>query len=205
MYIYTLPGVRAGATSVHSGASEYHAACPRYEEVLAEAERREKIDSNERAAEAAVKKAAEDAKEKLKADFIAAWFADPTHADEITRQQFTDGLLGRGTAISLIARSVLDPLGAKYEPDFCNDSSCPCGRKDVDCLPRDTYPSWLALKAKLPAGTVTEFESVRECLRDEDGYAEDGDGAGPKQSAVNLKVPFGPFVFERLVRLNPGG
>ena len=42
------------------------------------------------------------------------------------------------------------------------------------------------------------FYRVRECRRSDDGhYDEDGDPVGPPYYTVDLKIPHGPFTFER--------
>jgi len=145
------------------------------------------------------REAADAAKERAKTDYIDAWVRE--HGDELTRQQHADGLLPRKEALALIADAAMADLPGEYDPgEFCQDRDCPCGRKDIDTLPRKAYEAWLPIKAKLPQGAEVEFERVRECLKDGDGYVdEDTETAGPPVYAALLKVPVGPFVFERLV------
>ncbi|HET9322040.1 MAG TPA: hypothetical protein VFO27_19755, partial [Bryobacteraceae bacterium] len=141
------------------------------------------------------------AKEKAKTAFIAEWIAG--HADPETRQQFDDGLLCRKAAIALIADAALADLPAAA-PGYkiCDSTSCKCGSKDLDCLPRSVYPVWKALKAKLPEGYTVEFSRVRECLKDEDDYLPPGeDTAAAPVYLAKVTIPYGPFHFEREVKL----
>jgi hypothetical protein len=162
-----------------------------HEEFTAEIRRRSEAD-------ALAKKAAEEQKELAKQAFINEWIENNT--DEETHQQHADGLLARKDALELIANSTLDPIAPKYVPRVCEDRDCACGRKDIDTLPRAIYPALKTLKAKLPPNSIIEMERVRECLRDADGFAEDKEATAPRYAAT-IKVPVGPFVFERLVRL----
>jgi hypothetical protein len=148
------------------------------------------------------KDADEASKERAKNEYIAIWFADPSHADPDTRQQFAEGLLSRSVALDLIAADAFAPYGLEeYAPFICRDRECACGRKNIETLPREIYPAFRALRSKLPEGTTLETKRVRECLRDENGYADEEDASEPVY-AVNVKLPAEPFTFERLVRFD---
>lgn len=186
-------------TRVQRTDTQYHLGCPLWGEVLAEVERRTEIDAAAAAAAAEIKKAADSAREVAKSEYVADWIIH--HTDDLTRRQQADGLLSRSGALAIIAASVFDPIAEKYNPAICDDSSCPCGRNDIDSLPTSVYPRWLQIKSKLPGGSTVEFERVRECLRDAAGFVEEGDGAAVASYAAVLKVPVGPFTLERRVRI----
>ena len=158
-------------------------------------------------ADTASKKLADAAREQAKTDYIAAWIAE--HADESTRAQFGDGLLCRSVALSMIADAAFAAAGvpeaAEYDDDFCRNNDCPCGSKDLDCLPRSVYPAWQKIKAGLPEGCTVSFSRVRECLCSalERGEIspDEAETAGPAIYLAEIRMPHGPFVFERTVRL----
>jgi hypothetical protein len=148
-------------------------------------------------------KADAELKEAEKTAYITKWVTE--HCDADTVQQLSDGLLCRKAALKLMADSVLDPIGPEITYRICQDQKCPCGSTNLDCLPRSVYPAWKTMRDRIPAGFTANFQSFRECLRDEDEDCDGGDDsdetAGPKVYAVNLKVPVGPFILERLVAI----
>jgi len=158
------------------------------------------------AAEEAVRRrdadeAAAAAKEQTKTDYIAAWIAE--HADDATREQFTDGLLCRSVALSMIADAAFSAAGvpeaAEWDDNYCDNRDCPCGSKDLTCLPRRVYPAWKTMKATLPEGYTVEFSRVRECQRED--WDGEGESAGSSIYLAKITIPHGPFQFERTVRL----
>lgn len=167
-----------------------------HKEFIAEAARRNDADI-------AAKRLEEEAKEKAKTDLIECWIIQYGKPD--IRQQWQDGILCRKTAVSLIAESVLAPIGKALEdPTTCTNRECPCRYLEhTDCIPRRNYPAWKLIKANLPAASTFEFSTYRECLRDEDGYfsGDREESAGPVRYAVTVKVPHGPFTFERTMAL----
>lgn len=151
------------------------------------------------------KKEADAAKEISKTQFIGEWIAANAPAD--IQEQYRDGLLARKDALQMIAASTFTEAGVpdefRYNDEFCEKSSCPCGEHDIDALPRAQYQSWKELKAKLPTAATFDFHYVREHLADDgDGYdGQSKDTAGPKQYFVSLHLPVGPFTFDRNVHL----
>lgn len=158
-------------------------------------------------ADTATKKAEELAKEQAKHEYIARWISE--HGDADISEQFTEGLLARSAALSLIADDFFRTLGipdavSPQELRHCQNGECPCCDMTVESLPRRIYPSWRDLKGMLPKGSRAQFSKVRECLRcdDEEGDWQDGgDSAGPIYYTADLTVPCGPFQFERRVKL----
>lgn len=194
----------AGAgVEVCQATNEYHLACPLYAEVEAEAIRRDRIDAASEAVTRAAKKAADEVREAAKRAYIDSWIGE--HADAQTRAQHEDGLLCRAAALRFIADSVLDPVGPAFSyGKTCPSRECPCSRDtDIDCIPRSLYAGWKAIQAKLPENSIFGFVKGRRCLMKPDAgmFAGDGDSAGPLEYAVEIQVPVGPFVFERLVAL----
>ena len=183
----------------------------------------------DRAAQAAERKRVEDekaateaAKEQAKTDFIAQWIAalnpaknlmvasagaehpDGLWADmALLKQQFADGLLCRKTVIGLIADAAFAAAGvpeaAEWDDDYCDSNTCPCGSKMLDCLPTAQYKTWKLIAPKLPDGYTVELSRVRECRRQaSEGEVETADA--PRYLA-EIKLPYGPFVFERTIEL----
>lgn len=171
--------------------------------------------SKREAESAALKKNEELAREKAKEQFISDWIAE--HADGAIRQQYSDNLLCRAVAIDLIADSFFDACNVPAESDCsgetCDSRDCPCTNKLITCLPIEIYPAWKAIKSTLPDGYSVEFRKVRECLGQDPDVSlaislelveqEHGEEetAGPTMYLATLKLPCGPFVFERTVRL----
>ena len=152
-------------------------------------------------AEQDAKQAAADAKNAEKEAYIASWIAE--HADEDTKQQFSEGLLCRNAAVKLIADSVLDPIGGEAVYSICEASDHPCGTEAIACLPRSVYPAWKVLKADMPEGAEYEFKKVRPCMSDLiDEDNPDEDGLGNPFFVVKVTVPHGPFTFKREIRLS---
>jgi hypothetical protein len=168
--------------------------CPA-SELQTEIERRNNADH-------AAKLAADKAKEQAKLDYIAQWIASLDAEWDDLKQQFTDGLLCRQTALSLISDMAFAVAGVPIKTvyDICDSGDCPCGEKELDCLPTTAYPAWKAIKVGLPDGYSVSFLRVRECLKDEDWEGE-GESAGRPMYLAKIKLPHGPFVFERTVRL----
>ena len=172
----------------------------KHEGLCAEAQRRNDAD-----ARAAKERATQI--EQAKQDYIAAWIAQ--YGDEILRAQFADGLACRKSIISAIANGAFLAVGVPAEaPDsvVCRNSDCPCTDTTVDCLPTPIYERWRELHAKLPEGTTVEFSRVRDCLRDSEdgswhGMEDEADSASPSYYVAALKMPHGPFTFERRVKL----
>jgi hypothetical protein len=149
-------------------------------------------------ADADAKKRREEELERAKTDYIAAWVSK--HAEPDVQEQFRDGLLARKDALAMIASAAFEAAGVPAgEPGVsrCDDSNCPCGYKELDALPRAIYSAWKALRATLPDGYSVQFYRVRECLKDDGYYDGDGESAGPPHYTVDLKIPCGPFTFER--------
>lgn len=151
------------------------------------------------------KKLDEAAKEQAKMQFLNEWVADSEEyfTDSATlKQQWADGLLCRAELLKIIADQTFADLALEeHDPNICKNRNCECSITDIKCLPLRSYPAWRAVKERLPEGTVAEFEQVRECLRDEDGYCEDGQDASEPYITALIKLPVGPFVFERRIKL----
>lgn len=140
-----------------------------------------------------VKEQAEAKREAAKVAFIDKWVAN--QADEELKQQHAAGMLCRKEAVSLIAASVLDPLGESVPR--CNEEEHECTEsvKYVDCIPRRLWPAWKkisqALKGVSEDATV-QFVRFTPCAVD---YAP------VDFFAVEVHVPLGPFRFKRLIAL----
>jgi hypothetical protein len=153
--------------------------------------------------EKAEKEKAEKEREKAKEAYIAAWI--PAHADWTVREQFAEGLLSRQAALDVIAEDAFKnlPAEASYNGDFCDETDCPCGTKDLRSIPTSRYPVWREVKGKLPEGYKVGFFRVRECLHEEQSY----DGCVDEQRARKARyfalvtIPYGPFQFERRIEL----
>lgn len=145
--------------------------------------------------------AAEQAKDADKKAFLESWLAE--HGTEADRRQYADGLLCRRELLTLVADKSFSDAGVPEEhatSEVCQHSDCPCTDHWTECLPREVYPVWQALKARLPQGTTWRFSEVRECLRSTP-YREDEETAGPAYYTVDLTMPAGPYKFERKVSL----
>jgi hypothetical protein len=175
--------------------ADWHAS--EHKAFTAEVERRNEADIE-------AKKAADEAKERAKQQCIAEFIA--AHGDAIG-EQFADGLLSRQEALTMLAESVFDELGipeaAKWDNNYCEDSDCACGEKDLNALPQSVYPAWKAIKDKLSGveGWKVAFRCIRE--HHEGEYNDDGEtrSAGPAFYIASVIVPHGPFQFERAVKL----
>lgn len=130
-----------------------------------------------------------------------SWVAGETGAE--IREQYAEGLLSRKELVALIAADALGKLpdAAAYDDDFCNATSCPCGSGEVETLPRQLYGAWRAIKADLPAGYTVEFTRVRECWQGTERANYSDETAGPVMYFARITVPYGPFRFERTVRI----
>lgn len=169
----------------------------RFSELWEEMERRDALDLAKEKAEKAVKEAAESAKEQAKLDFIQQWMQNSLSAPPELRAQYNDKLLSREDAIKAIAESTFGPYDLdKWTPNICDDGDCPCCRQDLDTLPPFLYPKYRELRDKLPKDAVLELEAVEECATDD--YSR---RALPAEYGVTVKLPAGPFVFKRLVKL----
>lgn len=161
-------------------------------EFLAEANRRRDQDERD-------KKEAADAKEEAKLDYIESFME--TSAPPEMLAQHKDGLLSREDALTAIADQEFSKLGLEeWKPVICRDSNCACGRKDVTHLPQAAYVKFREIKRKLPADRKVEleFERVRECGRNGADY--DSEPLAPVYG-VTVKLPVGPFLFERFVKI----
>ena len=162
--------------------------------------------------------------ETAKQQYIDAWIAAlvvppvwevQSEPIRLVKQQHADGLLCRKAALELIADFVFTAAGvpeaAKVDTDFCDSSSCPCGSRDLDCLPRAQYPAWCTIRDSIATYLEAEgrpiddftvsFSRVRECARKlEECY--DGEPAGPPIYLAEIGIQTGPFKFERTVRLD---
>jgi hypothetical protein len=167
---------------------------PRYDELSAEAQRRN-------AADEASAKAAAAAKEALKTAAIDAFVA--ASGDGLLIQQHAEKLLCRKTVIARMADAALDACGLPAEyPDstVCDDSDCPCGDRVVDCIPPAIYAAWKSFT--LPEGSTVEFRRVRDCRSAADEEWEDNDDRATAEYYVAVvTIPSGPFQFTRRVRL----
>ena len=201
----------SGLTAIHIAEQAITDTCNRlaakYVERRKESAASEQQLSEQRAkanAEQAARHAADAAKERAKSDFITAWVAE--HADEDTRQQFGEGLLCRSVALTLIADAAFAFAGihdaAKWNDEYCRNRECPCGQKELDCLPSAAYHAWRNIKSGLPEGYTVEFMVAREHINEYD-FDPDSDEptAGPRIYLAKLKIPHGPFTFERTVKL----
>jgi len=143
--------------------------------------------------------------------YIAEWIEHQPEA--MLRQQCADGLLSDGDAEDLIAAEALQSLGPSYEYRLCYISSRDrvFGRAHHDCyewethhLPPDVYPAWHALKTRLPEGAEWKFCEVFPCLLNgREKPADARDGVGKRVYVAKVKVPVGPFRFERNILLSP--
>lgn len=190
------PEARCGWGEVHTLVADLRSPADwwpaAHREFVAEIRRRNEAD-------AAAKKQREEALERAKTEYIAEWISK--YAETDVQEQFRDGLLARKDALAMIAAAAFDAAGVPAgEPTVpqCGIQGCPCGYREVESLPRSIYPVWKALRAGLPEGYSVTFYRVRECQRSDDGYYdEDSDPVGPPYYTVDLKIPHGPFVFER--------
>ena len=199
-----LAALRAKTAAVYAKSAELKEADARNQITrAADAKRREEEDEKRRVEyreRKAMEDAADNAREDAKVTFLNAWVAS---ADDSTlRQQWSAGLLCRSELLAIIAEKTFADLGL-VEHDFtaCKNRDCPCGLKDIQCIPRADYPEWLKIKERLPEGTKVACERVRECLRDADGGIDDGEEAGAPYTTALLKVAVGPFTFERRIKV----
>jgi hypothetical protein len=190
-------------TKISHGKSGYEISLqhsPRREEVIAEIKRRNELD---RKAEEALKAAAEaerDAIEATKQKFIAAWVAE--HGDDVLKAQFADGLLARKTIVSKIAERAFNEASVPKEaiaPIVCDNRECVCQDESVETLPTKVYASWRELSGKFPADVTATFRKVRYCHRND----EDIETQSKAYYHAMLKLPYGPFLFERRIELIP--
>lgn len=149
----------------------------------------------------AIDEAAKAANEAAKTAYLRTWVFD--HGDESLRAQFSDGLLCRKAALALIAAATFADAGVPEEyadSVVCRNRECPCEDNPIDCLPTEVYARWSAIRKMMPEGSTAEFRRVRDCLRNEDWDGE-GDSATDAYYVACIKMPHGPFQFERRVRL----
>lgn len=202
-----LAAIRTRLAQVEIKCMELRSAYARRQVELAEREERQRqqriVDAERREAEQASLAAIEQAKQ----DYIAAWVAE--RGGDILRAQFADGLACRKTIISMIADAAFSDFGVPdAAPDsvVCRDSDCPCSDKEVDCLPPAAYEHWREMRSKLPEGSTAEFRKIRDCLREDGSWPGDEDGVDSASAPyyvaeIKIKMPHGPFTFERRVRL----
>lgn len=174
-----------------------HAAAVRRQEVAAEEEKARR----QREKEERERIAAEDArKEQEKLDYITAWIEE--HGDTDLRLQHQNGMLCRKTALKLIADAAFieNELADAYRYPTCDDRGCPCGREELDCVPPEVYQGWPAILAALPEGTTARFIRVTECPG-EDWDDGENDENLVKHYAAEIRMPVGPFVFDRTIQL----
>jgi hypothetical protein len=173
---------------------------------VSEIKRRRALEEEARKAAARAKEDAEAAKAKFKTEYIDNWIAQVGSAE--IKKQHEDGLLARADALRLIADREFEFLAIPpaHKVHLCQDEECPCGNEGVDGLPPAVYTGWAAqLLDLIPdgIGATVEFEKSRDCLRDPDGYHEpDNDGAGKPYYTALIKLPLGPFVFQRRVKIS---
>jgi hypothetical protein len=176
----------------------------------AEIKRRRAIEEDARKAAEKAKEDAEAAKAQAKTDYINTWIA--ANASPAIQKQHQDDLLTRADAIRLIADAAFDALGVPqaHRVTMCQDDSCACGIKDVNGIPTEVYERWLTVAGLLPDNVFLEFEVARDCERDADGYYDaDGaydrtglnDGAGKSYYTAMIKLPVGPFIFQRRIKI----
>ena len=162
----------------------------------AEAERRDSLD-------AAAKRAAEEAKDQAKRDFIAAWVG--ANGTDSERARLAAGMLCRDEIVARIADASLDPIaGDPGEwPDCCDSRDCPCTPlKEISCLSEEAFVEYQRLTA-LPGVTVDSFSTGRACLKTEnESFDFDEETAGPVETHAELHLRVGPFMFDRSIRLN---
>jgi hypothetical protein len=159
------------------------------------------------------KKQAEVAREREKQKTIDAWIAE--NASPEIQEQHKAGLLCRKTAVSMIAEYALDSAGvpsAIEDPKVCDDSSCPCYDKIVECIPTAVYQIWKGIRFSVCAESPefhgvresAEFHEVRPCLRGEeyDSCGDEGEEtAGPVEYHAVVTIPYEPFEFTRRIHL----
>lgn len=163
-----------------------------HEALMAEAKRRN-------AADVQAKQATDKAKEEAKQQFLDAWVNGCN--DETLKRQYADGLLSRHSLVCEIAQESLAALGLiKHEVTLCDDSECKCGIRDVEAISKPAYSVWIAIKDTLPKDTAVTFERSRDCYRGSDGEFDGDECSQPYYTAL-VKVPVGPFVFERRISL----
>lgn len=140
------------------------------------------------------------AAELAKTDAITAFVA--ASGDALLIAQHADGMLCRKTIIAFMAAAAFDAAGLpEICPDstVCDDRDCPCCTAIVNCIPPTVYARWKALG--LPDDTIVVFHRVRNCMRDEDGYPEDNEPAGPVEYHADVTITSGPFQFTRRIKL----
>ena len=146
-------------------------------------------------ADKAVETAAKESKEQAKREYINTWITSnaPPHIQE----QYAAGLLARSEALTMIANTAFTATGLPEEHPvlMCRDTNCPCGIQEVQTIPPAIYSLWREIRHRLPDGTIAEFEESRDCIRDSD--ADSGD----PYYTVLVKIPHGPFTFERRIKL----
>lgn len=167
-----------------------------HKEFRAEIQRRNKADSDARAASAA-------AVEQTKQDYIVAWVAE--HGNELLRAQYADGLACRRIIVAQIAQTAFEKCGISEScPDsvVCDNRDCPCVDQVVDCLPTKAYGLWREIKARLPEGSSVEFRQVRDCLLDDsDGTYPGEESASEPYYVAVVTLPHGPFQFTQRIKL----
>jgi hypothetical protein len=147
------------------------------------------------------KQKAEEQQEREKQEYRRTWALEHLEGDEL--EQYNEGIFPKQELLERIANAVLDPIGPAFEWHTCQNDDHKCGTDYVSSLPPTIYPEWKRIKALLPEGSTHKFFYVKPCLLPSDGdYYEDGnDGVGAKQYGVELKVPVGPYLFDRDVEL----
>lgn len=162
----------------------------------------------EQAAATRRKEADERAKEQAKTDAIAAWVRE--HGTDSQRARLADGLLPRKEVLTAMAEFAFAQAGVPEHWDYrvCDDRAHKCGAvAELTSLDEAAYERWVKIRATLPEGYTVTFWRVRECLLDGED-AETAEYRNPDEPTVaepvtiaSITIPFGPFAFERDVRL----
>ena len=188
-------------------------ACPRFSELIAEAERRNAADNEARAAKQAEadrlnaeKEAKEAAKEAAKQEFLGNWIAG--YGSQSQKARNAEGLLCRDEAIKALADATFTSVnGTAYCTDFrpCVDCTCDDCHDDcetryevkdsVDCLNEVEYERLGNLKASFISHDFMKFVlRTRTAVHDCDHSPKCS--AGERHTCL-VKATVGPFTLQR--------
>ena len=188
-------------------ANEYFAACPRYAEFVAEADRRTKADSAEAEAAKRAKEEIEAAKEAAKLNFMRTWIAEHGTASQKARSE--NDLLCRDESIEAIADLTFLPVAENVTPVYTRnrrpDTKCTneeCDAEDcqveysvedfADCLTEHEYEGYAAIKKAMPDADYV----LRTRLAVHDCGHSPGCATGKIHTCL-VKQQVGPFNLQR--------
>jgi hypothetical protein len=205
--------VYIGATRVDRDANEFHPACPRWEEMLPEAVRRNTIDADARKAKETdeqaakvVKEEKDRAKEVAKTDFIRAWIAE--HGTPSQQVRSASDMLCRDEAIRAMADATfarLSSVGTEYTKNLrphhectneeCNAEDCQVKysvEDSVDCLSEGEYYRYAAIETAMPKAeyVLRTRSAVHDCSHSPSCTS------GEIHTCL-VKQPVGPLVLQR--------